>query len=414
MTSHRCVLSRLCSRALCGSASPAPPRRRSARIPPRGGAARHRGRRSPSAARGSPTPRKSSSTRPASPSRSSRSSTTARSRRRSRSPPTAGSASTPSASAPRPASRELRTFWVGALPVVEEKEPNSDFATPQKIPLNVTVHGVVDNEDVDYFVVEAKKGQRLSRRGRGHAARRTRSSTRTSPSSTASGSSWPRPTTRRCSAGRRAARSSPRPTASTSSRSARAPTAATARASTGCTSARSRGRRPCVPAGGKPGEEVEVTLPRRPAGRDQAEGQAARRHAPDDKFGVFCQDAGRASPVRASRSALTDVGQRDRGRAERHAATRPRQAPLPLAFNGVIDKAGRRRPLQVRGQEGAGVRRPLLRPPARLAARLGDVHRLHRPAAALVGNDDAVGPDSYFRFTIPAGRRVRASASPTT
>ena len=30
---------------------------------------------------------------------------------------------------------ELRTFCVGALPVVEEKEPNSDFATPQTIAL---------------------------------------------------------------------------------------------------------------------------------------------------------------------------------------------------------------------------------------------------------------------------------------
>ena len=57
---------------------------------------------------------------------------------------------------------ELRTFYVGALPVVDEKEPNSDFAAPQKIPLNVTVQGVVDNEDVDYFAVECKKGQRLS------------------------------------------------------------------------------------------------------------------------------------------------------------------------------------------------------------------------------------------------------------
>ena len=44
------------------------------------------------------------------------------------------------------------------IPTVQEKEPNSDFASPQKIPLNVTVHGVVDNEDVDYFAVEAKKG----------------------------------------------------------------------------------------------------------------------------------------------------------------------------------------------------------------------------------------------------------------
>jgi hypothetical protein len=37
---------------------------------------------------------------------------------------------------------ELRTLWVGALPVVDEKEPNNDFAAPQKIPLNVTVRGV--------------------------------------------------------------------------------------------------------------------------------------------------------------------------------------------------------------------------------------------------------------------------------
>jgi hypothetical protein len=57
---------------------------------------------------------------------------------------------------------EMRTFWVGALPTVDEKEPNGDFAAPQKINLNVTVHGVVDNEDVDYFAVEAKKGQRIS------------------------------------------------------------------------------------------------------------------------------------------------------------------------------------------------------------------------------------------------------------
>jgi len=32
---------------------------------------------------------------------------------------------------------ELRTFWVGALPVVQEKEPNSDARTPQAIPMNV-------------------------------------------------------------------------------------------------------------------------------------------------------------------------------------------------------------------------------------------------------------------------------------
>ena len=57
---------------------------------------------------------------------------------------------------------ELRTLWVGALPIVAEKEPNSDFAAPQKIAMNVTVVGTVDYEDVDYYAIELKKGQRLS------------------------------------------------------------------------------------------------------------------------------------------------------------------------------------------------------------------------------------------------------------
>src|SRR5262249_51612577 len=51
---------------------------------------------------------------------------------------------------------DLRPFFVGALPEVAEKEPNSDFTAPQPIPMNVTVNGTADNEDVDYFVVEAK------------------------------------------------------------------------------------------------------------------------------------------------------------------------------------------------------------------------------------------------------------------
>src|SRR6266852_1187699 len=57
---------------------------------------------------------------------------------------------------------ELRTFYVGALPNIDEKEPNNDFTSPQKIPLNITVNGVVDTEDVDYFLFEAKKGQRVT------------------------------------------------------------------------------------------------------------------------------------------------------------------------------------------------------------------------------------------------------------
>ena len=57
---------------------------------------------------------------------------------------------------------ELRTFYVGPLPIAQEKEPNNELGTAQAIPLNTTVCGTVESEDVDYFKVTAKKGQRLS------------------------------------------------------------------------------------------------------------------------------------------------------------------------------------------------------------------------------------------------------------
>lgn len=57
---------------------------------------------------------------------------------------------------------EYKTFFVGPFASTPEKEPNSDFAAPQPVPLNTTVTGVVTNEDVDYYVVEAKKGQRIA------------------------------------------------------------------------------------------------------------------------------------------------------------------------------------------------------------------------------------------------------------
>lgn len=57
---------------------------------------------------------------------------------------------------------ELRTFWIGALPVTAEAEPNSDFTAPQKVPFDTTITGVITTEDVDYFAIELKAGQRLT------------------------------------------------------------------------------------------------------------------------------------------------------------------------------------------------------------------------------------------------------------
>ncbi len=56
----------------------------------------------------------------------------------------------------------LQLLSIGALPEIAEQEPNSEFAHPQSIPLGCTVNGVIQNEDVDYFVVQARKGERIS------------------------------------------------------------------------------------------------------------------------------------------------------------------------------------------------------------------------------------------------------------
>ena len=56
----------------------------------------------------------------------------------------------------------LQNLYVGPLPVVEEAEPNSEFIKPQAIANNSCVHGKVDGEDVDYYVVDCKKGERLT------------------------------------------------------------------------------------------------------------------------------------------------------------------------------------------------------------------------------------------------------------
>lgn len=55
----------------------------------------------------------------------------------------------------------LRLMGVGAIPVVKEVEPNSDFETAQKIDLNCTIEGTITFEDLDHFEVELAEGQTL-------------------------------------------------------------------------------------------------------------------------------------------------------------------------------------------------------------------------------------------------------------
>lgn len=55
-----------------------------------------------------------------------------------------------------------RTFVVGVLPEFNETEPNNDVPQAQRLPLNATVNGAISAPtDVDYFLVAAKRGQRI-------------------------------------------------------------------------------------------------------------------------------------------------------------------------------------------------------------------------------------------------------------
>lgn len=56
----------------------------------------------------------------------------------------------------------VRNFWVGQFPEVDEVEPNDEFEKPQVIPINSTVNGSAKPEEVDYYQVAVKKGQRIS------------------------------------------------------------------------------------------------------------------------------------------------------------------------------------------------------------------------------------------------------------
>jgi Bacterial pre-peptidase C-terminal domain len=300
---------------------------------------------------------------------------------------------------------ELMTFYVGALPQIAEKEPNNEFTAPQKIPLNVTVTGVVDAEDVDYFSFEAKKGQRVTAEIEAMRLGTTlfdpyiaildskRFELAASDDAPLLGQDSvvsviiPADGTyviqvRESAYGGNGAcmyrlhvGTFPRPTA-------------------------------VVPAGGKMGEEVEVRFLGDPAGEFKQKFKLPTTY--QEKFGIFAQDAGgiAPSPNYIRLSEYPNVIEVEPNHT--HAQATP--AVLPCALNGVIAKQGETDFFRFKCKKGETY----------------DVHcyarRLGSPldsvmvlsvfnGGALVANDDAVGPDSYFRFTAPEDKEYVLSVT---
>jgi hypothetical protein len=291
---------------------------------------------------------------------------------------------------------EVRTFLVGALPVVEEKEPNSEFDKPQPVPLNCTVHGVVENEDVDYFVVECKKGQRLSVEIEGMRlgvtffdpyvaildSRRFELATGDdSPLAQQDGgcsvlitADGPYIVQVRESAYGGNGACQYRLHIGTFSR----PTAV-------------------LPAGGKPGEELEVTFLGDPTGPIK---QKVKLPTDDDHgyWRLHCQTPEGINPS-GMKFRLTDLSNVIEV-GNNNSAQTATPGTAPGAFNGIVAKPGEADYFKFTAKKG----------------QVFDIHcyarRLGSPldpvmhigilgGAYLAGNDDSAGPDSYFRFTAP-------------
>ncbi len=288
---------------------------------------------------------------------------------------------------------DARTFWVGALPVVDEKEPNSEFATPQAIPLNTTVHGTIGGEDADYFVVECKKGQRLSaeiegmRLGVGFwdpfvaILNDKRFELATSDDSTLIAQDS------RCSiicpadgpytvmvreaafgggpAYRLHVGTFPLPTA-------------------------------VIPAGGKPGEEIEFRFLGDPAG--EIKQKIKLPAAADPNFRLHCQTPDGVAPTGFGCRVADLPNVIESGANVDHATATV--GPAPCAFHGVVGKPGEQKFFKFAAAKGQVFD---LRCYAReLGSPLDAVmHVSHVTGQYIAGNDDTRGPDSYVRFTAP-------------
>ena len=290
---------------------------------------------------------------------------------------------------------ELRTFSVGALKDVSEVEPNNDFAAPQAIPMNVTVTGVADNEDVDYYAVEARKGDRITAEVEGMRLGITlfdpcvailNTKRFELASSDDAALIW-----------QDGFASILAPEDGKYIIQVRESAYA---GNTSCLYRLHVGNFPrptgLLPAGGKLGEKLTVHWIGDPAGEATTEVTLPAASVSD--FGLYRQDPKGASPYPNSfrLTTLPNVLEKEPNDDQAHATP----FTIPMALNGVIDKPGDVDQYVFTGKKGQTYDFRLfgrqIRSPLDSVMFLGK-----KGAGAAVGNDDSTGPDSYFRFTCP-------------
>ncbi len=288
---------------------------------------------------------------------------------------------------------DYRTLWVEDLPVMEEAEPNSDFAAPQQIELNHVINGSVGNEDVDYYVLSAAKGQRITAE---IVAMRL---------STAMFDPYV------------AILDEKRFELATNDDTALALQDGFASVIAPADgkyiievreSAYAAGNnyrlhvgtfpRPKVayPAGGKMGEEIELRFLGMPSGDHSQKIKLPATDVTD--FGVFAADAGGTAPTPNSFRLF------EHGNAfEQEPNNDVKQGTpveLPNAFNGIIEQAGDIDCFKFAAKKGQVFEVECFA--RRIRSGLDPVMNLYyADGRGVGGNDDSRGPDSYIRFTVP-------------
>lgn len=290
---------------------------------------------------------------------------------------------------------ELRTFVVGALPVVAEVEPNSEVAKAQKIPLNSTVSGTVASEDQDFFRVTLDKGQRLT--AEVEAMRLGRASFDAALSIHDA-------TGKQLAAADDTVLAMQDPFLSFIAPAAGDYLVQVRETSYGGNDGYAYRLhigdfpRPSAvyPPGGQAGEMLEVKFLGDPAG-DFAR-QIKLPAAPQDKFGVFAQQGEAVAPspnwlrVSPFPNVLESGANQSRDKAS------PTDRTPPLALNGIIAEKGQSDWFRFKVKKGEPLEVTVFA--RRLRSPLDSVIEVFdAKGSSLASNDDASGPDSSVKFT---------------
>ncbi|MBI5774370.1 MAG: PPC domain-containing protein [Verrucomicrobia bacterium] len=291
----------------------------------------------------------------------------------------------------------MRLFFVGPYPAVEEVEPNNVAAAAQKIPLGITVSGQLGTEDADFFVVEAKKGERLSVEMEGARLGRTMLDSYVSITDAATG--------------KLLAESDDAPLLVQDtfvSILAPADGKYIIQARDGSYSGGGHYYRLHVgsfprpasvyPAGGRAGETADFKFIGDVKGDFKQQLHLPSRAGP--RFGVVAELGGTApSPNWVRVSEFPNVVEAEPNDTQKAATAA--KGNLPLAFNGILAKAGDADWFKFTAKKDQVLEFNLYG--RRLGSALDSVIQVFNEKGGSLGqNDDSGGPDSYLRITIPA------------